>query len=217
MEYKKELINVKEDLENKKVQLIIKRAFDVIASSIGLIVLSPIFLIMSILIKIDSKGPVFFKQERVGLNRQPFKIFKFRTMVNDAEKKGRQITVGSDSRITKVGHFIRKYKLDEFPQLINVFKGEMSLVGPRPEVPRYVELYDAKQEQILLVKPGITDYASIEFRNENDILGKSLNPDKEYIENIMPSKIDLNMKYIKEISLLTDIKIIMKTLICIIR
>ena len=160
---------------------------------------------------------MFFKQKRVGKNKEIFEIYKFRTMVTDAEKLGKQITVGNDSRITRVGKFIRKCKLDEFPQLINVLKGEMSLVGPRPEVPRYVDLYDEYQEQILLVQPGITDYASIEFRNENEILGESDNPDKTYIEDIMPTKIDLNMKYIKNISIVEDIKLIFVTLVAILK
>lgn len=217
MQSSKLQINVEESIKSKKIQLIIKRIFDVIASGVGMIILSPLFIIISILIKLDSEGNVFFKQRRVGKNKKIFEIYKFRTMVTDAEKIGRQITIGNDSRITRVGAFIRKYKLDEFPQLINVLKGEMSLVGPRPEVPRYVELYDEEQEKILLVKPGITDYASIKFRNENDILGKSIDPDREYIENVMPTKIDLNLKYISEISLLTDIKIIINTIIAIIK
>lgn len=210
-------INVEESIKSKQIQLIIKRIFDVIASSIGIIILSPLFIIISILIKLDSEGTVFFKQPRVGKNKKIFEIYKFRTMVTNAENIGGQITIGNDSRITRVGSFIRKYKLDEFPQLINVLKGEMSLVGPRPEVPRYVEMYDEEQEKILLVKPGITDYASIKFRNENDILGQSLDPDREYIENVMPTKIDLNLKYISEISLITDIKIIINTIIAIIK
>ncbi|MDU6482014.1 MAG: sugar transferase [Paeniclostridium sordellii] len=210
-------LNVQKELEDKKFQLIMKRIFDITASVVGLVILSPIFILISIFIKLDSRGPVFFRQTRVGLNKKEFKIFKFRTMVNDAEVKGRQITVGNDNRITNVGYFIRKYKIDEFPQLINVLKGEMSLVGPRPEVPSYVELYDEEQEQVLMVKPGITDYASIEFRNENEILGNSLNPEEEYIENIMPMKIGLNLKYINEISVLTDVKIILNTLVCIIK
>jgi lipopolysaccharide/colanic/teichoic acid biosynthesis glycosyltransferase len=217
MQSSKALVNVEEKLEAKKYQLIVKRCFDIVAAGLGLIVLLPFLIIISVLIKLDSKGPVFFKQERVGKNKRIFEIYKFRTMVNDAEKLGRQITVGNDNRITRVGVFIRKYKLDEFPQLINVFKGEMSLVGPRPEVPRYVELYDEEQEQILFIKPGITDYASMEFRNENEILGKSENPDEEYIENIMPTKINLNLKYIDEISVITDIKIILDTIICIVK
>lgn len=217
MELSEQNSDLKELLDRKRAQLVIKRIFDVVASGIGLIVISPVLVLISVLIKIDSRGPVFFKQKRVGKNNEIFEIYKFRTMVNDAEKIGRQITVGNDNRITNIGKFIRKYKIDELPQLINVFRGEMSLVGPRPEVPRYVELYSENQKQILLVQPGITDYASIEFRNENDILGKSSNPDKEYIENIMPAKIKLNLKYINEVSLFTDIKIIIKTVICIIK
>ena len=215
MQSTKSFIDIKSELEKKKISLFIKRIFDIVASIGGLIVLSPMLIIVAICIKLDSKGPVFFKQKRVGKNKEIFEIYKFRTMVTDAEKLGKQITVGNDSRITGVGKFIRKCKLDEFPQLINVLKGEMSLVGPRPEVPKYVELYDEYQEQILLVQPGITDYASIEFRNENEILGESDNPEKTYIEDIMPIKIDLNMKYIKNISLIEDIKLIFFTIVAI--
>ena len=217
MESREILVDIKQELENKKFNLFIKRAFDIIASFCGLIILSPMLLIVSLAIKIDSKGPVFFKQKRVGKNNKIFEIYKFRTMVTDAEKLGKQITVGNDSRITRVGTFIRKCKLDEFPQLINVLKGEMSLVGPRPEVPRYVDLYDEYQSQILLVQPGITDYASIEYRNENEILGKSENPEKTYIEEIMPTKIELNMKYIRNISLFEDIKLVIATISAIIK
>lgn len=217
MQSNKDLIDISEELNKKKASLIIKRMFDIVASSIGLILLSPILMLIAICIKLDSKGPVFFKQVRVGKNKKLFKIYKFRTMITDAEKLGKQITIGNDSRITKVGKFIRKCKLDELPQLINVFKGEMSLVGPRPEVPRYVDLYDEYQEQILLVQPGITDYASIEFRNENDILGKSSSPEETYIKDIMPTKIELNIKYIKNISLYEDIKLIMKTIKAIVK
>ncbi|MBW4827966.1 MAG: sugar transferase [Clostridiaceae bacterium] len=190
----------------------LKRIFDFTCSLIGLIILSPFFLIIAIVIKVDSKGPVFFKQKRIGKNGNPFEIYKFRTMVVDAESLGKQITVGEDPRITRVGSFLRKYKLDEFPQLINVLIGDMSLVGPRPEVPRYVEIYNDVQRKVLLVKPGITDYASIEFRNENDILGKSNNPEEEYIKTIMPTKLDLNLKYIDEMSFSHDIKLIFKTI-----
>lgn len=212
MQSSKEFIDIKEELNKKKVNLIIKRLFDIGASSIGLILLSPILILIAICIKLDSKGPVFFKQIRVGKNKELFKIYKFRTMVTDAEKLGKQITVGNDTRITKVGTFIRKCKLDELPQLINVLKGDMSLVGPRPEVPKYVELYDDYQEQILLVQPGITDYASIEFRNESEILGESENPESKYINDIMPYKIELNIKYIKNISLYEDLKLITRTI-----
>ena len=212
MQSSKEFIDIKEELNKKKVNLIIKRLFDIVASSIGLILLSPILILIAICIKLDSKGPVFFKQVRVGKNKELFKIYKFRTMVTDAEKLGKQITVGNDTRITKVGTFIRKCKLDELPQLINVLNGDMSLVGPRPEVPKYVDLYDDYQEQILLVQPGITDYASIEFRNESEILGESENPESKYINDIMPYKIELNIKYIKNISLYEDLKLITRTI-----
>ena len=168
-------------------------------------------IIIAILIKLDSKGPIFFKQVRVTKNGREFKIFKYRTMKIDSDKFS-QITVGKDSRITKVGDFLRKYKLDEIPQLINVLIGDMSLVGPRPEVPKYVALYTEEQREILKVRAGITDYASIEFSNENDILANETDPEKAYIEKIMPRKIELNKKYLSEISVMTDIKIILLTI-----
>ena len=168
-------------------------------------------IIIAILIKLDSKGPIFFKQVRVTKNGREFKIFKYRTMRIGSDKFS-QITVGKDSRITKVGDFLRKYKLDEIPQLINVLIGDMSLVGPRPEVPKYVALYTEEQREILKVRAGITDYASIEFSNENDILANETNPEKAYIEKIMPRKIELNKKYLSEISVMTDIKIILLTI-----
>lgn len=213
----KEFVDIRDELKKKKLNLVFKRIFDIGASFFGLVILSPILLLIAIFIKIDSKGPIFFKQQRVGKNKKVFEIYKFRTMVTDAEKIGKQITIGNDSRVTNVGKFIRKCKLDELPQLLNVLRGEMSLVGPRPEVPRYVELYDEYQEQILLVKPGITDYASIEFRNENEILGRSINPEKTYISEVMPSKIDFNMKYIKNISFIEDFKIIIITVLALIK
>jgi len=168
-------------------------------------------IIIAILIKLDSKGPIFFKQVRVTKNGREFKIFKYRTMRVGSDKYS-QITVGKDSRITKVGDFLRKYKLDEIPQLINVLIGDMSLVGPRPEVPKYVALYTEEQREILKVRAGITDYASIEFSNENDILANETDPEKAYIEKIMPRKIELNKKYLSEISIMTDIKIILLTI-----
>ena len=189
----------------------LKRIFDITLSLLGLILLLPFMLIIAILIKIDSKGSVFFKQVRVTKNGREFKIFKYRTMKIGSDKYS-QITVGKDSRITKVGNFLRKYKLDEIPQLINVFIGDMSLVGPRPEVPKYVALYTEEQREILKVRAGITDYASIEFSNENDILADEADPEKAYIEKIMPRKIELNKKYLSEISILTDIKIILLTI-----
>ena len=189
----------------------LKRIFDTILSLFGLIILLPFMLIIAIFIKLDSKGPIFFKQVRVTKNGREFKIFKYRTMRVGSDKFS-QITVGRDSRITKVGDFLRKYKLDEIPQLINVLIGDMSLVGPRPEVPKYVALYTEEQREILKVRAGITDYASIEFSNENDILANETDPEKAYIEKIMPRKIGLNKKYLSEISVMTDIKIILLTI-----
>ena len=189
----------------------LKRIFDIILSLFGLIILLPFMLIIAIFIKLDSKGPVFFKQLRVTKNGREFKIFKYRTMRVGSDKYS-QITVGKDDRITKIGSFLRKYKLDEIPQLINVLIGDMSLVGPRPEVPKYVALYTDEQKEILKVRAGITDYASIEFSNENDLLALEEDPEKAYIKKVMPKKIELNKKYISEISMLTDIKIILLTI-----
>ncbi|MDA3912013.1 MAG: sugar transferase [Bacteroidales bacterium] len=188
-----------------------KRIFDIIVSFIGLLILLPFLLILALAIILDSKGGVFYRQLRVGKNGKPFRIFKFRSMRSGSDKKG-LLTVGNaDMRITKVGKFIRKYKLDEFAQLINVLTGDMSLVGPRPEVPKYVDMYTTEQKEVLKVKPGITDYASIEYSDENELLAKSENPEKTYIEEIMPAKLALNKKYIENISLKTDIQIIWMT------
>ena len=189
----------------------LKRIFDITLSLFGLIILLPFMLIIAILIKIDSKGSVFFKQIRVTKNGKEFKIFKYRTMRVGSDKYS-QITVGKDGRITKIGSFLRKYKLDEIPQLINVLIGDMSLVGPRPEVPKYVAFYTDEQKEILKVRAGITDYASIEFSDENDLLALEEEPEKAYIEKIMPKKIELNKKYLSETSVLTDIKIILLTI-----
>lgn len=169
-------------------------------------------IIISIAIKLDSKGPVFFKQKRVKKNNKDFTILKFRTMVVDAPKLGMAITVGDDPRITKVGKFLRKTKLDEFPQLFNVLIGDMSFVGPRPEVRKYVDLYSDSDRDILKIRPGITDLASIKYRDESEILDKSDNPEKTYVEEIMPNKIELNKQYIENINLIHDIKIILQTL-----
>ena len=189
-----------------------KRIFDIIFSFAGLIFLAPLFVIITILIAIDSKGGVVYKQIRVGKNNQDFFLFKFRTMFTNASQKG-FLTVGNrDSRITRVGYYLRKYKLDELPQLFNVLKGDMSIVGPRPEVRKFVDLYTKEQMQVLFVKPGITDYASIEYVNENELLAQSQNPEKIYIEEIMPAKLKLNQKYIQEQSLFIDLKIIIGTL-----
>ncbi|MBK8846415.1 MAG: sugar transferase [Bacteroidetes bacterium] len=188
------------------------RVNDIIWSVVGLIVLSPMLLIISILIIIDSRGGVFYRQVRVGKNNVDFKIFKFRTMYTDADKKG-LLTVGMrDSRITHIGYKLRSYKLDELPQLINVLLGDMSLVGPRPEVRKYVDLYNIEQLNVLKVKPGITDYASIQYANENEILSKSADPDKTYIDTVMPEKIRLNLNYINRKSLREDYFIIWLTI-----
>lgn len=189
----------------------LKRIFDITLSLFGLIILLPFMLIIAILIKFDSKGTVFFKQIRITKGGKEFKIFKYRTMKAGSDKYS-QITVGKDERITKIGSFLRKYKLDEIPQLINVLIGDMSLVGPRPEVPKYVALYTDEQKEILKVKAGITDYASIEFSDENDLLASEEDPEEAYIEKIMPKKIELNKKYLSEISVLTDIRIILLTI-----
>lgn len=189
-----------------------KRIFDFVLSLAGLIILSPFFIVISILIRKDGKGSIFFKQKRVGKNSKEFLIYKFRTMVPDAERLGTQITIGKDNRITRVGAFLRKYKLDELPQLINVLVGEMSLVGPRPEVPRYVNMYSEEQRKVLLVRPGITDLASIRYKDENDLLGNVEDPEQFYINTIMPDKLKLNLEYIEKSNIFLDLFIILKTI-----
>lgn len=194
------------------------RIFDILFSIIGIILFSPLFLVLGFWIKIDSKGPIFFKQKRVGKNNIDFTLYKFRSMFSDADKKGLITIGGRDSRVTNSGYFIRKYKLDELPQLLNVFIGNMSLVGPRPEVRKYVDLYNTnEQRKVLAVKPGITDYASIQYIDENELLSKSDNPEKTYVEDIMPEKIKYNMKYINNKSLREYFKIILLTLRNIVR
>lgn len=188
------------------------RFFDILFSAIGLILLSPLFLIFWLLIKLGSKGPGFFIQERIGKDGKPFGLYKFRSMRTDSENEG-LITIGThDHRITRIGHFIRKYKFDELPQLLNVLKGDMSLVGPRPEVKKYVDLYTDEQRKVLDVKPGITDYASIEYVNENELLGNADDPDRVYVEQVMPKKLELNMRYIQDRSLCQYFKIIFLTI-----
>lgn len=194
-----------------------KRLFDIIFSLIGIIFLAPVYIIISILIMLDSKGGVLYKQERTGKGDKIFKVLKFRTMRPDSFSKG-ALTVGSrDPRITNVGYFLRKYKLDELPQLFNVLFGEMSFVGPRPEVKKYTDLYNTEQKKVLTVVPGITDYASIKFRNENDLLSASDNPEQLYIDEIMPEKLKLNLKYINDNNVFKDIKIIFDTFYTIIK
>lgn len=194
-----------------------KRIFDIFFALIGIVFLTPFFLIISFLIIIDSKGGIFYRQERVGLHGAIFKVFKFRTMRPDSFSKG-ALTVGSkDPRITNIGYYLRKYKLDELPQLFNVLFGGMSFVGPRPEVKKYTDLYDPEQKKVLSVRPGITDYASIKFRNENDLLSETDDPEKLYIDVIMPEKLKLNMEYIQDNSVNKDIKIIFDTIYTIIK
>lgn len=188
------------------------RLFDILFSTIGLLVLSPLFLIIYIIIIIESKGGGFYSQTRVGKNGIPFAIYKFRSMRTDADKHGLITVGGRDPRITRIGYYIRKYKIDELPQLWNVLVGDMSLVGPRPEVQKYVDLYTEEQRKVLSVRPGITDYASIEYVDENILLAKSDDPDKTYIEVVMSAKIKLNMKYINNKSLKEYFKIIFLTL-----
>lgn len=193
--------------------MILKRVMDLFFSFFGLVILSPVFLVIAIWIKIDSKGPVFYRQVRVGKNMEPFKIFKFRTMVHDPHDKGLQLTTSDDKRITRSGRFLRKTKLDELPQLINVLTGEMSLVGPRPEVPKYVGYYPEDVRKIVLsVPPGITDRASLEYKNENELLNLSNDPEQTYINEILPIKLRYYLEYVKNRSLLMDIKIILDTL-----
>jgi lipopolysaccharide/colanic/teichoic acid biosynthesis glycosyltransferase len=189
-----------------------KRLFDFIVSLIGLLISSPIFLIVAIMIKRDSKGPVFYRGERAGRNGKLFRIFKFRTMVPNAEKIGGPSTAGDDPRLTKSSGFLKKYQLDELPQLINVVKGEMSLVGPRPEVPMYINMLKSEEKEVILsVKPGMTDFASLWNFHEGEILRGSSDPEKTYMEKVRPKKIELQIKYVKERSLGLDIKLILKT------
>jgi lipopolysaccharide/colanic/teichoic acid biosynthesis glycosyltransferase len=189
-----------------------KRLFDILFSGTLIIVLLPLGIVVSIWIILDDFGSPFFVQQRVGLGGKNFGLLKFRSMRKNAESKG-QLTVGmKDNRITRSGYFIRKYKIDELPQMVNVFLGEMSVVGPRPEVPKYVLLYNEEQQNVLSIKPGITDFASIEYVRENELLSQSPNPEKTYIEEIMPAKLELNLKYVREQSFVTDMKIILQTI-----
>lgn len=190
----------------------LKRLLDIIGASVGIILLLPFFILIAILIAIDSKGPVFFKQNRVGLNMQDFELIKFRTMYISTNNSS-LLTIGNrDARVTKVGYWLRKYKLDEFPQLFNVLRGQMSLVGPRPEVRKYVNLYNDEQRYVLSVKPGITDWASVEFFNEGELLAQAEDPESYYIHNIIPIKINHNLKYVAKHNVTTDLKIIWRTL-----
>ena len=186
-----------------------KRIFDIVASGFGLLVMSPVFLILAIWIKLDSKGPVFYRQVRVGRKNRDFRIFKFRSMRVGADKMGLITVGGHDPRVTRSGYFIRKYKLDEFPQLINVFIGDMSLVGPRPEVRKYVDLYTSEQMQVLDVRPGVTSLASIRYRNENELLEKVEDSDQYYINVVMQDKLAIDLEYIRNVSFGYDIRLVL--------
>jgi lipopolysaccharide/colanic/teichoic acid biosynthesis glycosyltransferase len=188
------------------------RILDFLFSFLGLILVSPLFLLIAFLVKISSSGPVFYKQSRVGLNGAYFSVFKFRSMRQNSDKLGLITVGGCDPRVTSVGYYLRKYKLDELPQLINVLIGDMSLVGPRPEVKKYVDLYTQEQRKVLSIRPGITDWASIYYRDENSILGQSSNPEKDYIEKVMPDKLNYNLIYINKYGILEYLKIIFSTL-----
>ena len=192
-----------------------KRFLDIVFSLLVLAVGLPFGLVIALLIVLDSKGSVIYRQSRVGRNNVDFRLYKFRTMCVAADR-GSLITVGADdARITRVGAFLRKFKIDEFPQFLNILKGEMSIVGPRPEVRKYVDLYTPEQMRVLSVRPGLTDYASIRYVNENELLATSANPEQTYIQEIMPDKLNLNLKYIDEKSLLTDAKIVLQTIVAI--
>ena len=190
----------------------IKRIFDVSVAAVGLLALSPLMLILAVLIKCDSQGPVFFKQKRIGKNFRAFLIYKFRTMKENAELSGPVITIGEDPRITRVGRFLRRAKVDELPQLINVLKGEMSLVGPRPELPRFVELFRREYAEILTVRPGITDLASLKYQDEAKLMSQFTNPEEEYVRSILPDKIRLAKEYIDRSSMLFDLSLMLRTL-----
>lgn len=188
-----------------------KRLFDITASGLGLLVLSPLFLILAVWIKLDSPGPVFYRQVRVGRGNKDFRLFKFRSMRVGSDKKGLITVGGHDPRVTRSGYYIRKYKLDELPQLINVFVGDMSLVGPRPEVRKYVDLYTPEQLRVLDVRPGITDMASIRYRNENELLEQAADPEQYYRDVVMQDKLRINLEYVADHSFVNDLKIIFMT------
>ncbi|MGC6533428.1 MAG: sugar transferase [Flavobacteriales bacterium] len=188
-----------------------KRAFDLIVALLAVLVLLPLLVILALAVALTSPGGAFFAQTRVGRGGREFRLLKFRSMRPGSEAKGQLTVGGRDPRITAVGHFLRKTKLDELPQLINVLKGEMSLVGPRPEVPKYVALYTPEQRKVLDVRPGLTDYASLEYFEENALLGASENPEETYIQEVMPAKLALNAKYIQDMGLGTDLKILLRT------
>ena len=190
-----------------------KRMFDLAGAVLGLLLLWPLFFLIVLLIKLDTGGPAFFRQERVGHRGRPFRIWKFRTMIAEAEKRGPPLTVDGDPRITRAGRWLRRLKFDELPQLFNVLRGEMSLVGPRPEVPKYIALYDASQHRVLDLRPGITDPASIEYRDEDERLALATDPERMYVRAIMPAKICLNLEYAEGATVWSDFVVILETLV----
>jgi lipopolysaccharide/colanic/teichoic acid biosynthesis glycosyltransferase len=192
-----------------------KRSFDLIFSTVGLVALSPAFVILAAAIRLEDGGPAFYRQTRVGHRGKNFRLWKFRTMTTDADRKGLLLTVGADSRITRVGKLLRRSKLDELPQLINVLVGEMSFVGPRPEVPHYVEQYDAQQRRVLDLKPGITDPASIQFRDENTLLAQAADPEGTYVREIMPEKIRINLAYADRAGIVQDFQVLCDTVLAV--
>lgn len=201
-------------LKNKKNTFVFKRLIDIILCTIATIIASPFIIIFSILIKLTSRGPVFFKQERIGKNMEPFHILKFRTMVKDADKKGVQLTTGDDARITKFGRFLRAINMDEMPQLFNVLKGDMSIIGTRPEVKRYVDIYTDEMLATLLLPPGMLSLASVKYKDENSMLDGAKDPQKVYIETILPDKMKYNLEYLEKISIKEDFKLIGKSIAC---
>lgn len=211
------------NLSEQAIAPVARRILDLLLAIPAAILLLPVFVILAGLIKLDSSGPVFFLQERVGMGGRPFRIFKFRTMITDAERFGTQITVGRDPRITRIGHFLRQYRFDELPQLFNVLKGEMSIVGPRPEVPRYVALYTDDQRQILVYRPGITSPATIEFSNESEVLSQNADPadpdssERYYRTEILPAKIAIDLNYSRHATVWSDCAILVQTLVRLIR
>ena len=204
-------------LSKKRTSMAVKRIFDVVVSAVLLVLLSPVILVLAIWIKADSKGPVFFRQERITQYGRKFRIFKFRTMVNDADKKGSLVTVGGDSRITKVGSVIRKYRLDEIPQLINVLRGEMTFVGTRPEVEKYVMAYTPAMMATLLMPAGITSEASIKYKDEDRLLENADDVDFTYIHKVLPGKMKYNLRYLKRFSVFTDIRLCIETVLAVLK
>ena len=191
----------------------IKRLIDVTLAGVALVLLAPLLLLVTLLIKLDSAGPVFFRQERMGKGVQPFLIYKFRTMVRDAPQKGGPLTLGQDPRITRLGRWLRKTKIDELPQLLNILRGEMAFVGPRPEVRKYVEMFPREFEEILQIRPGLTDLASLKYRDESEFLGRFENAEEAYVQVILPDKIRLAKEYLNQSSFLFDLSVILRTLL----